>query len=280
MESFTLNTGAEMPAIGLGVFRMNEDEVARAVPEAIDLGYRLIDTASRYYNEEAVGKAIKASGVDRSDLFITTKLWFKDHGYEETKKAFEESMRKLDLDYLDLYLVHQPFGDYYGSWRAMEELYEAGRIRAIGVSNFYTDRYLDLVHHADVVPAVNQREVHPFNQQKEILEYSEKNGTLLQAWGPLGQGNREILESAPLLEAAAAHGTSVQQIMLRWLYQRGIASVAKSTHPERLAANIDVFDFALSEEEMTAIAALDRQQTNAGFDHRDSRMFELLLTFD
>lgn len=280
MKSFTLNNGLEIPAIGLGVFQMDDEQVAHAIPAAFEQGYRLVDTASRYYNEEAVGKAIKAAGFDRSEIFLTTKLWFKDHGYEATKRAFEESLRKLDTDYLDLWIIHQPFGDYYGAWRAMKELYAAGHVRAIGVSNFYTDRYLDLVHHTDVVPAVNQREIHPFNQQKELLEYSREQGTLLQAWGAVGQGNQEILTDPSLMAAAQAHGKSVQQVMLRWHVQRGVAAVAKSTHAERLAANIDVFDFELTDEEMTAIAGLDRQLPNAGFDHRDPRMFEALLTFD
>lgn len=237
MQNFTLNNGVAIPAIGLGVFRMDDEQVARAVPTALDLGYRLIDTASRYYNEEAVGKALKASGVDRSEVFLTTKLWFKDHGYEPTKEAFEDSLRKLDTD------------------------------------------YLDLVHHTDVVPALNQREIHPFNQQAELFAYAQEKGTLLQAWGAVGQGNQEILTHPVLLQAAEAHGKTVQQVMLRWRVQRGVAAVAKSTHPERLAVNIDVFDFELTDQEVSAIAGLDRQQPNAGFDHRDPRMFEALLSF-
>ncbi|AHI23526.1 aldo/keto reductase [Corynebacterium vitaeruminis] len=280
MQNFTLNNGLEIPALGLGVFQMNDEEVARAIPAALEQGYRLIDTASRYYNEEAVGKAIKASGVDRGDIFLTTKLWFKDHGYEAAKQAFETSLRKLDTDYLDLYLIHQPFGDYYGAYRAMEELYAEGKIKALGVSNFYPDRYLDLVHHFDVVPAVNQREIHPFNQQKRMLEISTEKGTLLQAWGAIGQGNKEILTAPAIVAAAEAHGKSVAQVMLRWHLQRGVAAVAKSTHAERLAENIDIFDFELTGEEMAAIAALDRQQPNAGFDHRDPRMFQALLRFE
>jgi 2,5-diketo-D-gluconate reductase A len=280
MEYITLNNGVKMPKLGLGVFQMSDAEVAEAVPAALDAGYRLIDTASRYYNERALGAALADSGVPREELFITTKLWFKDHGYEKTKEAFQVSLDNLGLDYLDLYLIHQPFNDYYGAWRAMEDLLDEGRIRAIGVSNFYPDRYLDLVTHNRVVPAVNQRETHPFNQQTEMQELQSKHGTVLQAWSPLAQGNPDVLSNPALKAIAQRHGKSVPQVILRWLTQRDIALVVKSTRAERLRENLHVFDFELSGDEMAVIAGLDRGETGTGFTHQDPRMFELLLTFE
>ncbi|MFV0460616.1 MAG: aldo/keto reductase [Actinomycetales bacterium] len=276
MHTITLNNGVEMPKLGLGVFQMKEEQVLQAVPEALDVGYRLIDTASRYYNEEAVGRAIAESGVPRDELFATTKLWFKDHGYERTKDALRVSLDKLGLDRLDLWLIHQPFNDYYGAWRAMEELLDEGLVRAIGVSNFYPDRYADLVAHNRVVPAVNQRETHVFNQQRDLAELAAPYGTVLQAWAPLVQGDPQAHHDPALAEIAAAHGKSVAQVMLRWLVQRDIAVVVKSTHTQRLRENIDVFDFSLADDEMTRIAELDRQQPIAGFTHRDPHMLEML----
>lgn len=280
VPTLTLNNGIEMPQLGLGIFQMSDQQVLEAVPQALEAGYRLIDTASRYYNEKALGQALAQTSVPREDLFITTKLWFKDHSYERTKEAFHVSLDNLGLEYLDLYLIHQPFGDYYGAWRAMEELLEQGRIRAIGVSNFFDDRYADLVAHHRVVPAVNQRETHPLNQQIATRDLLEKHGTVLQAWGPLGQGNPEILGDASLAGIAKAHGRSVPQVILRWHVQRGNALVVKSTHAERLRENIDVFGFELSAQEMAAIATLDREQAGGDFDHRDPRMLELLRTLD
>ena len=243
------------------------------------------DTANVYAHgtsEEFIGQSLKNLGVEREDVVLASKVYFNEGhlSREAIEREITGTLERLGTDYLDLYIIHQPFGDYYGAYRAMEELHTEGRIRAIGVANFYTDRYLDLVHQNDVAPAVNQREIHPFNQQKEIFEFSKAHGTLLQAWGAVGQGNKEILENPVLVDAAAAHGKSVQQVMLRWHVQRGVAAVAKSTHAERLAANIDVFDFALTDAEMAAIAGLDRQQPNAGFNHRDPRMFEALKQFD
>ncbi|ANI92670.1 aldo/keto reductase [Dietzia timorensis] len=280
IPTIELNNGVQMPQLGLGVFQMSDQEVLETVPKAIEAGYRLFDSASRYYNEKALGQALARADVPREELFVTTKLWFKDHGYERTKEAFQVSLDHLGLDYLDLWLIHQPFGDYYGSWRAMEELLDEGLIRAIGVSNFFDDRYADLVQHNRVVPAVNQRETYPFNQQIATEELLAKHGTVLQAWGPLGQGDPEILGHPGLAEIAAAHGLSVPQVILRWHVQRGIALVAKSTRAERLAQNAAVFDFALTEEEMSRIAAIDRQQSSMDFDHRDPRMLDLLLTLD
>ncbi|MDK4740243.1 aldo/keto reductase [Rhizobium sp. CNPSo 3464] len=278
MEYVTLNNGVQMPKLGLGVFRMDDAEVRKTVPVALEEGYRLIDTASRYYNEKAVGAALAESGVARTDLFVTTKLWFKDYGYEKTREAFKVSLDNLGLDYLDLYLMHQPFNDYYGAWRAMEELLDEGRVRAIGVSNFYADRFLDLVTHNRVIPAVNQRETHPLNQQVDTLALLKRHGTVLQAWGPLAQGNQGVLTSSALADIAAAHGKTVAQVILRWLVQRDVTMVVKSTRVARLRGNIDIFDFHLSEGEMSIIGSFDRQQPLAGFTHQDPRMLELLLT--
>ncbi len=280
MEYIELNNGVKMPKLGLGVFQMDDAQVREAVPAALESGYRLIDTASRYYNEKAVGAALAEAGVPREELFIMTKLWFKDHGYAKTKDAFQVSLDNLGLDYLDLYLMHQPFNDYYGAWRAMEELLDEGRVRAIGVSNFYVDRYFDLVTHNRVVPAVNQLETHPLNQQIDTQELLRRQGTVLQAWSPLAQGNREVLTSETLAGIAQAHGKTIPQVILRWLVQRDIAVVVKSTHTERLRENIDVFGFQLTEGEMRAIAGLDRQQTLLEFTHQDPRMLELLVTLE
>lgn len=280
IPSITLNNGIQMPQLGLGVFQMNDQEVLETVPKALETGYRLIDTASRYYNEKAVGRAIAEAAVPREELFVTTKLWFKDHGYGPTKEALRVSLENLGLDYLDLWLVHQPFGDYYGSWRAMEELVDEGLVRAIGVSNFFEDRYADLVAHSRTAPAVNQRETHPLNQQIATQELLSAHGTVLQAWAPLGQGNPEILGHPALAGIAAAQGRSVPQVVLRWLVQRGASVVVKSIRAERLRENIDVFDFDLTDDQMAQISALDRDQAGGDFDHRDPRMLELLLTFD
>ena len=280
MQTITLNTGAQMPVIGLGVFQMDDATIREVVPAAVNAGYRLIDTASRYYNEKAVGQALAEVGIPREDLFITTKLWFKDYGQGKTKDALKVSLENLGLEYLDLYLMHQPFNDYYVAWRDMEEAVSEGLVRAIGVSNFYPDRYLDFVTHAGTVPAVNQRETHPYNQQLAMQELMAEHGTVLQAWGPLGQGNTAIREDPVLLGIAKAHDVSVAQVIIRWLTQRGVSLVAKSTRLERLRSNIDVFGFSLSEDELAAIAALDRQAPNAGFTHQDPRMLQALLRFE
>lgn len=280
MEYIKLNNGVEMPKLGLGVFTMDEAQVREAVPAALESGYRLIDTASRYYNEKAVGAALDEAGVPREELFITTKLWFKDHGNAKTKDAFQVSLDNLGLDYLDLYLIHQPFNDYYGAWRAMEELLDEGRVRAIGVSNFHSDRYFDLVTHNRVVPAVNQLETHPLNQQIDTQELMRRHGTVLQAWGPLAQGNQEVLTNEALAGIARAHGKTLPQVILRWLIQRDVAVVVKSINGKRLRENIDVFDFRLTEDEMSTIAGLDRRHAVAGFTHQDPRMLELLLTLE
>ena len=280
MQTITLNTGAKMPVIGLGVFQMDDATIRDVVPAAVDAGYRLIDTASRYYNEKALGQTLDELDVPREELFITTKLWFKDYGQGKTKDALKVSLENLGLEYLDLYLMHQPFSDYYAAWRDMGEAMSEGLVRAIGVSNFYPDRYLDFVTHAGIIPAVNQRETHPYNQQIEMQELMAEYGTVLQAWGPLGQGNTAVREDPVLVGIAEAHGVSVAQVIIRWLIQRGVALVAKSTHAERLRANLDVFGFALSEEEMNAIAGVDKKTPNAGFTHQDPRMLQALLRLE
>jgi diketogulonate reductase-like aldo/keto reductase len=268
MKTVKLNNGVEMPILGLGVFQVSDPQVCEdSVFQAIKAGYRLIDTAAAYENEEAVGCGIKRSGVPREELFITTKLWVQDTGYENTKKAFEKSLTRLQLDYLDLYLIHQPFGDIYGSWKAMEELYKEGKIRAIGVSNFYPDRLADLMVHHDIVPAVNQIETHPYWQQIGAQPYLQKNNIQLESWSPFAQDS--TIFDQPLLKGIARkHQRSVAQIILRWLTQRDIVVIPKSVNPDRILENINIFDFELSADEMAAIKTLDTGKTTI-FDHHD-----------
>jgi 2,5-diketo-D-gluconate reductase A len=269
IPSVTLNNGVVMPLLGFGVFQMNDaEECERSVAEALRVGYRLIDTAASYGNEAAVGSAIQRSGVAREELFITTKLWIQDAGFERARQAFERSMQRLQLDYLDLYLIHQPFGDVYGAWRAMEELHQEGRIRAIGVSNFYPDRLMDLIVHNQVVPAVNQIETHPFNQQIETQKFLQDNNVQIESWGPLAEGRNNIFQNEVLRSIADTHQKSVAQVILRWLTQRGVVAIPKSVHPERIAENLAIFDFNLRSEDMAAIATLDTK-TSSFFDHRD-----------
>lgn len=269
IPSVTLNNGVVMPLLGFGVFQMNDaEECERSVTEALRVGYRLIDTAASYGNEAAVGSAIQRSGVAREELFITTKLWIQDAGFERARQAFERSMQRLQLDYLDLYLIHQPFGDVYGAWRAMEELHREGRIRAIGVSNFYPDRLMDLIVHNQVVPAVNQIETHPFNQQIETQKFLQDNNVQIESWGPLAEGRNNIFQNEVLRSIADTHQKSVAQVILRWLTQRGVVAIPKSVHPERIAENLAIFDFNLRSEDMAAIATLDTK-TSSFFDHRD-----------
>ncbi len=253
-----LNNGVEMPMLGFGVYQIPDAaECERAVSDALAAGYRLIDTAAAYENEEAVGRAIRRSGVPRQELFVTTKLWVQDAGYEQAKAAFDRSLRKLGLDLLDLYLIHQPYGDVYGAWRAMEELHRDGRIRAIGVSNFLPDRLVDLIVHNQVVPAVNQVEMHPFHQQLEASNIMEKEGVQIESWGPLAEGRNGLFQNEILRAIAARHGKSVAQVVLRWLLQRGVVVIPKSVHKERIVENFDLFGFELTEQDMTRIAALD-----------------------
>jgi diketogulonate reductase-like aldo/keto reductase len=261
MQKATLNNGVEMPVLGLGVYRITDLAVCeQSVYDAIMAGYRLIDTAAMYQNEEAVGRAIRRSGVPRGELFITTKLWLSDAGYENTKKAFETSMNKLKLDYLDLYLIHAPYNDVYGSWRAMEELYNAGKIRAIGVSNFTADRVIDLSLYNMVIPMVNQIEIHPFLQQGKNIEYLLRNDVQPQAYSPFCVGRHDFFENEALRSIGAKYGKSIAQVTLRWLVQRGVAVVFKSISPERHAENINIFDFELSAEDMGKISALDENK--------------------
>lgn len=258
MNYVTLNNGVKMPMEGFGVFQVPEAEVCeQAVSDALSVGYRLIDTAAAYFNEEAVGKAIKKSGILREELFITTKLWIQDAGYENAKKAFQTSLNKLGLDYIDLYLIHQPFGDYYGSWRAMEELYEQGRIRAIGVCNFYPDRLTDLCANAKVIPAVNQVELHPFFAQTGALQTMKELGVQPQAWGPMAEGRHNIFTHEVLSSIGEKYGKTAAQVALRWNTQRGVVVIPKSVHRERMEENLNIWDFTLSDEDMTAIDALN-----------------------
>src|SRR6476469_3057224 len=255
MQHVKLNNGIEMPILGFGVFQVKDlAECERSVRDAIDVGYRLIDTAQSYGNEEAVGKAIKKSGVAREDLFITTKLWIQSNGYEGTKRAFENSLKRLQLDYLDLYLIHQPFGDVYGEWKAMEELYKEGKVRAIGVSNFHPDRLIDLIVHNEIVPAVNQIETHPFHQQIETQQFLQENNVQIESWGPFAEGKNNIFGNELLLSAAQKYNKSVAQVILRWLTQRGVVAIPKSVRKERIVENINIFDFDLSPEDIEAIA--------------------------
>lgn len=276
MQTVKLNNGVEMPILGFGVFQVKDlEECERSVVDAIQTGYRLIDTAQSYENEEAVGKAIKRSGVPREELFITTKLWIQDTGYEKTFKAFEASLKKLQLDYLDLYLIHQPYGDVYGAWRAMEDLYQEKKIRAIGVSNFYPDRIMDLIIHNEIIPAVNQVETHPFHQQIETQQFLKDNNVQIESWGPFAEGKNDLFHNELLGSIGRKYNKSIAQVVIRWLTQRGVVAIPKSVRKERMEENINVFDFELSNEDMNAIKTLD---TNASlfFDHRDPKMVKWL----
>ena len=266
MKTIRLNNGVEMPILGLGVYQMSKEECENSVCEAIRLGYRSIDTASAYCNEEAVGSGIKKSGIDRKELFITTKLWIKDAGYESARAAVEKSLRRLQTDYLDLYLIHQPYGDVFGAWRAMEEMYKEGKIRAIGLSNFFPDRFMDLTLHNMVVPAVCQMEVHPYCQQIATQQFLGGYDTRLEAWSPFAQ-TPAIFQDETLKAIAAKTGKSVAQVILRWLIQRDIIVLTKSMHTERLRENMDVFDFELDADDMATIAKLDTGRSTI-FDHR------------
>ena len=258
MQTVCLNNGVQMPLEGFGVFQVPDAaQCEQAVSDALEAGYRLIDTAAAYMNEEAVGNAIRTSGIPRKDLFITTKLWVQDAGYESAKKAFETSLNKLGLEYLDLYLIHQPFHDYYGAWRAMEELYKEGRIRAIGVSNFYPDRLVDLCVNAEIIPAVNQVECHPFFQQKDALKVMKEYGVQPEAWGPFAEGKNNFFQNPILAEIAAKYGKSVAQVALRWNVQRGVVVIPKSVHKERIQENVNIWDFELSDKDMETISDMD-----------------------
>ena len=279
MQHVRLNNGVEMPILGFGVFQVTDlAECERSVLDAINTGYRLIDTAASYGNEEAVGKAIKRSGVPREKLFITTKLWIQSDGYAGTKKSFENSLKRLGLDYLDLYLMHQPLGDVYGEWRAMQDLYKEGRVRAIGVSNFHPDRLIDLIVHNEIAPAVNQIETHPFHQQNETQKFLQENNVQIESWGPFAEGKNNIFHNELLLSIGKKYNKSIAQVILRWLTQRGVVAIPKSVRKERMEENFNIFDFELTGEDMEAIKALDTN-ASAFFDHRDPAMVKWLGTY-
>ena len=262
MKTVELNNGVEMPILGFGTYQIDDLDVCeQSVSEALDTGYRLIDTAAAYENEEAVGDSIEKSDVPREDVFVTTKLWIQDAGYESTKDAFERSLERLGLDYLDLYLIHQPFGDVHSSWQAMEDLYDESKIRAIGVSNFYPDRLMDLIAHNDVVPAVNQIETHPFYQRTADADFLDEYDIQHESWGPFAEGQNDIFEHDVLTSIGDQYGKTAAQVTLRWLIQREIVAIPKSVHEERIAENFDVFDFELSSEDMDAISELNEGET-------------------
>lgn len=273
MEYVTLHNGVKMPILGYGVYQVTQEECERCVLDALKVGYRSLDTAQSYFNEEQVGSAIQKSGVPREEIFLTTKVWIEHYGYEQAKASVLESMRKLQTDYIDLVLLHQPFGDAYGAWRALEELYEAGKLRAIGISNFYADRMVDFASFNRVRPMVNQVELHIFNQQKEAKGWHDKYGIQLEAWAPFGEGRGGTFDNPVIAAIAARYGKTPAQIMLRWQIQRGVVVIPKSTHMERMEENFHVFDFTLSAEDMAAIAALDRAESSF-FSHQDPGMVE------
>ncbi len=269
----TLSNGVKMPQLGYGVYQVTKDECERCVCDALKVGYRLIDTAQSYFNEEEVGNAIAKSGIERSEIFLTTKVWIEHYGYESTRASVLESMKKLQVDYLDLCLLHQPFADVYGAYRALEDLYDEGRLRAIGISNFYPDRMIDLASFCRIKPMVNQVEIHPHNQQLQSIKWHDKYGVQLEAWGPFGEGRGGMFELPELKLIAQKHNKSVAQVILRWHLQRGIVVIPKSTHFERMQENFNVFDFSLTDDEMKAIAALDKKQSSF-FSHTDPAMVE------
>ena len=278
MEYKTLNNGVKMPVVGFGVFQVkDEEECKRVVLDAIDAGYRLIDTAQSYGNEEAVGKAIQETSVPRDELFITTKVWISNYGYEKAKASVEESLKKMQLDYFDLVLLHQPFKDYHGAYRALIDLYKEGKIKAIGVSNFYPDRLVDLALDTEVVPAVNQVEVNPFHQQDTALIYNTKYGVQLEAWAPFAEGKNGIFTNETLVEIGNKYNKSVGQVILRWLVQRGIVPLAKTVRKERMQENLNIFDFELSEEDMQTIASLNKD-TSSFFSHYDPKTVEWFMS--
>jgi 2,5-diketo-D-gluconate reductase A len=276
MQNVKLNNGVEMPILGFGVFQVTDlQECERSVADAIETGYRLIDTAASYGNEEAVGNAIRKSGVPRQELFITTKLWIQSDGYDGARNAFDNSLKRLGLDYIDLYLMHQPFGDVYGEWRAMQDIYMEGKAKAIGVSNFHPDRLIDLIVHNEVVPAVNQVETHPFHQQIETQQFLIENNVQIESWGPFAEGKNNIFQNEVLLSIARKYNKSIAQVILRWLIQRGVVAIPKSVHKERMEENFKVFDFQLTAEDMEAIKVLDTKSSSF-FDHRDPAMVKWL----
>lgn len=276
MKYVKLNNGLEMPILGFGVYQIQDyDECKKAVLNAIETGYRLIDTAASYKNEKAVGDAIKESGINRKELFITTKLWIQKNGYEDTKKAFNNSLEKLQLDYLDLYLIHQPFGDYYGEWRCMEELYKNGKIKAIGVCNFFADRLVDLIIHNEIVPAVNQVEVNPFYQKNDYQTIMNEYNVQMQSWAPFAEGRNNMFSNEILLSIAKKYNKSIAQIILNWLVKRNIVVIPKTVRKERMEENFNIFDFELDESDIKLISSLDKNESSF-FSHQDYKMVKLL----
>lgn len=273
MDYKILSNGVKMPQLGYGVYQVTKDECERCVLDALKAGYRLIDTAQSYFNKEEVGSAIKKSGVAREEIFLTTKVWIEHYGYEDCKASIDESMKKLQVEYLDLLLLHQPFADYYGAWRALEEYYEAGKIRAIGISNFYPDRMVDTATFAQIKPMINQIEIHPHHQQKESKSWHDKYGIQLEAWAPFGEGRDGMFKEPVLEEIGAKYGKTTAQVILRWHLQRGIVVIPKSTHYARMVENFNVFDFKLSDNDMSQIAELDKNQSSF-FSHNDPNMVE------
>ncbi|MCD8358927.1 MAG: aldo/keto reductase [Oscillospiraceae bacterium] len=273
MNYVTLNNGVKMPQLGYGVYQVTKEECERCVLDALETGYRSLDTAQSYFNEEEVGSAIQKSGLPREEIFLTTKVWIEHYGYEQAKASVLESMQKFQVDYLDLCLLHQPFADYYGAWRALEDLYEAGKIRAIGVSNFYPDRLVDIANFAKICPMVNQIEIHPLNQQTLARQYLDKYGIQMEAWAPFGEGRGGLFENEVLRSVGAKYGKTTAQVMLRWHIQRGTVVIPKSTHKERMEENFNVFDFTLTDEDMAAIAILDTG-TSSFFSHYDPAIVE------
>lgn len=276
MQKVTLNNGVEMPQVGYGVFQVSPDECERCVSDALKTGYRMIDTAQAYHNEEGVGAAVRKSGIPREELFLVSKIWISNYGYEKAKASIDESLRKLGTDYLDLMLLHQPFCDRYGAYRALEAAYKEGKLRAIGVSNFYPDHFIDLASNVEIVPAVNQVETHVFDQQTEAQKYMEEFGTRIMAWGPLAEGRNNFFNNPVLAAIGAKYGKSVAQVALRWLTQRGVIIIPKSVHVERMEQNLDIFDFTLSEEDMAEIARLDTGRS-LFFDHHAPETVKMFM---
>jgi diketogulonate reductase-like aldo/keto reductase len=276
MKTIKLNNGVEMPQMGYGVYQVTPEECERCVSDALSVGYRLIDTAQAYNNEEGVGAAVAKSGIARQEIFLVSKIWISNYGYEKAKASIDESLRKLRTDYIDLMLLHQPFCDRYGAYRALEEAYKEGKVRAIGVSNFFPDHYIDFAENVSVVPAVNQVETHVFDQQIQAQKYMEEYGTHIMSWGPLAEGRNNFFQNETLAAIGAKHGKTVAQVALRWLIQRGVIIIPKSTHIERMRENLDIFDFELSTDDMAQIATLDTGKS-LFFDHHDGEVTKMFM---
>jgi diketogulonate reductase-like aldo/keto reductase len=276
MKTIKLNNGVDMPQMGYGVYQVTPEECERCVSDALSVGYRLIDTAQAYNNEEGVGAAVAKSGIARQEIFLVSKIWISNYGYEKAKASIDESLRKLRTDYIDLMLLHQPFCDRYGAYRALEEAYKEGKVRAIGVSNFFPDHYIDFAENVSVVPAVNQVETHVFDQQIQAQKYMEEYGTHIMSWGPLAEGRNNFFQNETLAAIGAKHGKTVAQVALRWLIQRGVIIIPKSTHIERMRENLDIFDFELSADDMAQIATLDTGKS-LFFDHHDGEVTKMFM---